>query len=92
MTREELASAASWLVKGDMAELERIANDPKSSILHVMIASMAIKAIKKGDEKTFNAIMDRVVGKPKEMVEMTGSMNIPVVILPSNGREAKDAE
>ena len=90
MTREELSSCASWLIKGNLKELGKISTDPKSSILHVMIARMAMKAISKGDEKTFNAIMDRVVGKPKEMLEVSGVEKTTVVILPSNGRETKE--
>ena len=69
MTRDELASCASWLVKGNKEDLKKIVEDPSSSILSIMVASLAMNAIKKGNFQTFNAILDRVVGKPKEMAE-----------------------
>jgi hypothetical protein len=79
LTKEELATCASWLVKGNKDDLARIVNDPNSSIISVMIASLAIRAISKGDFLTFNAILDRVVGKPKEMVELSGKDGGPIV-------------
>jgi len=90
LTDDQLKEVGSLLVKGDDQALKKIVDDPKATVLQKMIASISIKAIIKGDEKAFDTIMNRLIGKPKEVVEVknTGNLGIQIVI-PSNGKEVK---
>lgn len=81
MTDKELGEVGTLLIDGNRAELRRICKDPKSPALRVMLAKMALRAIDFGDEKKFNAIMDRIVGKPKSTIELMGKDGVPLSLV-----------
>lgn len=70
LTREELTSMASILLKSDVRELKRILDDDKQTILRMMLAAVAYKTITTGDIKGLDLFLDRIIGKPKEMTEI----------------------
>ena len=92
LTAEEFAEIANLIIKGSIDELKAIAKDSKQTALRVMIASVAVKVIHKGDMGALDTLLNRLVGKVKERVEVTGANGAPQVIayIPDNGKAAKE--
>lgn len=94
LTAEEFREMANLIVKGDMNELKEIAKDPNQTALRAMIASVAIKITERGDMHSLDIFLNRLVGKVKEHIEVTGANKGPQVIFHTflNGSEAPDEE
>lgn len=90
LTKDELYEVGSLIVKSPHTALAIIEKSKDATTLHKMIAAIARSVIDDGNVHAFNVLMDRLVGKVKEQVEHSGSIEgMPQVIitLPSNGRE-----
>lgn len=75
LTAIELAEVASLILDKDLKGLEQLIKDaqlPECGIsgLKVWIATIAAKGIKAGDSTRLDAILNRVVGKPKDHISM----------------------
>ncbi len=95
LTAEEFAEIANLIIKGSIEELRAIARDDSQSALRVMIAAVAVKTISKGDMHALDILLNRLVGRVKEQVEISGKDGGPQVIayIPDNGKTApKDKE
>lgn len=88
LTEAEMIEVGSLVLKGNIRELQLVLKDPTSSVLKCMMAGVAIKTIQKGDPHALDVLLNRLIGKVKERVEVTG-IDAPKVIvnLPANGRE-----
>lgn len=78
----------------DMTQ-DQLASKLKSgtcTMLEDMIISVMLHAKKKGDHQKINFLLDRLIGKvPNEIDVTTKGEKLPsVMILPSNGRELSD--
>lgn len=96
LTTKELKDLAGLLLDGDTKGLRDVAKDKRSSVIKVMLASVAQKIIDKGDMQALNILLDRLIGKVPQPMRLGGhdggpveSVNV-VIGLPSNGREKKD--
>ncbi len=90
LTKQYFKEIGSLIVLGNIDELERIAQDRKQPVIKVMIAAVAVKAMSKGDMVAIDMLLNRLIGKVKEEVELSGQVNTIVRLrLPANGREAK---
>jgi len=89
LTTQELSNIATLMLEGSIDDLKAIQNDPKSSVLRVMLASMAIKGLQ-GSEKHYNALLDRIVGKPRQAVDVSGSLNLLPQWTPDKARRAAE--
>ncbi len=73
LTKEEMVEIGSLIVKGDIAELERLKNAikkvakgelaPKVPVLQAMMASVALKTIATGDANALDILLNRLVGR-----------------------------
>lgn len=74
MSAEDLADLTSLLLLGDRDKIAAVAQDPDSSFMQVLTAKLLVDCYKKGDISIYRAILDRVVGRPKESrsIELTG--------------------
>ena len=50
-------------------ELQAVLTSPDASMLEIMVGSVIAKAAKEGDQARFNFLLDRMVGKVKDVVE-----------------------
>jgi hypothetical protein len=91
LSKAEFAEIASVILRGDRAELERMAKDPKTTIVKAMAASVCATIIKKGDADALDKFFNRIIGKVKDEVEVSGDGLKPQVILnfEDNGRKVK---
>lgn len=47
----------------------------KATVFEMYMSSCLIKAVKSGDMVTINHLMDRFIGKPRQMVDLSGQVN-----------------
>jgi hypothetical protein len=69
ITLEHIQDVADVILDGNIDKLKALAADPNTSVLKVWIAKAAATGIQKGDLHSLDAILNRVLGKPKETVE-----------------------
>jgi hypothetical protein len=81
LTNDEIAQLGTLILEGNLAALQDIKNDTNASVLKVWFASVAVKAISRGDAAALNAILDRIVGRSKETVELTGKNGNPIEVV-----------
>lgn len=68
-----------------MDELQQVIRDPETDAADLMICQIVVHAIKTGDQKRLDFILERTVGKVKESLEI--QTPTPVVIKRKNGEE-----
>ena len=81
LTREQVAEVGALVLSGNVDDLRKIIGDPKNGIqpdptatpLKIWFATVALKGISKGDMFTFNAMLDRIIGKSKESIDLSNS-------------------
>lgn len=71
MNGSRLAEILNTLINCSKEEIMEKAKDPSLSIFELAIASILSKAVQQGDHKRIDAILDRLVGKPKQSIEVT---------------------
>lgn len=95
LTREELVEVGSLVLKGSVDELRAIAKDGKATALKCMVAAVAVRTISKGDPQALDALLNRLIGKVKEHIEVDG-LNLGtqqvVIMLPPKQEQIKDVQ
>jgi hypothetical protein len=69
-TRESIGSVFSEMIEYTLPQLQNRMKEPGCTVLEMMIGSVIMKAIKDGDTTRMNGLLDRVIGRPKEEVEI----------------------
>lgn len=87
LTKSELVEVGTLIVKGDVTTLKRVARDPKATVIHALVAAVAVRIIEKGDMVSLDLLLNRLIGKVRDEVALTGNMPQIIITLPSNGRE-----
>lgn len=93
LTRKQLKEIIEVVITGNLEDLQKIGKNKKSTALQIWIASVAVKAIQKGDVMSLDKLLDRCIGKVKEEIDITGSPLSESVIklyLPRNGSEVEE--
>lgn len=72
ITLEHIEEVADLILDNNLEKLKALASNPETSVLKVWIAKAAATGIQKGDLHSLDAILNRVLGKPKERHEVTG--------------------
>lgn len=84
LTRAEVAEIGALIVSKNISKLKEIVEDAKGnddskhSALKVWIATIAIKGISKGDAHALDVLLNRLVGKVKDEIELTGKEGGPI--------------
>ena len=70
-------------------EINEVLLHPETPSLDIIVCQVIIKAAARGDYLRLNFLLDRLIGKPKEIIqhEAINLDDVPVIILPSNNRE-----
>ena len=74
ITNEELLSMVNLLVNGTFQELEEVEQDPNTPALQSWIAAVIVKGKKRGDMQALDTLLNRLVGKVKDRVEVSGEL------------------
>jgi len=70
LTRTEIEAKISKCYRMTRAQLKEIIEDPKSEIVDIHIASIMAQGVKKGDFSSLASLLDRSVGKVKDISEV----------------------
>lgn len=71
LTREQFSDIAEMIVLGQWDAIEQIVKNETETVLRKLIAQCLIKAGSRGDWYVVDKLLDRLIGKPKENVEVT---------------------
>jgi hypothetical protein len=71
-------------------ELQKVHDDPKSTVLEKVVASAIIKSIKQGDLNSIETLLNRAYGKPKEKVEADITITNHTIKLKFGNNEESD--
>lgn len=85
LTKEELTEVASLIVKGGIKDLEALKEN--GSVLQRMVASVAIRIMNKGDMFHLDVLLNRLIGKVKDEVQVNDGRSRIVINIPDNGRD-----
>lgn len=80
LTQEEFVDIGNMIISEDMASLTRIVKDDTETVLRRMVASVAKKVITTGDANTLDIFLNRLIGKVKDQVQVTGMGGGPLNI------------
>lgn len=91
LTKERLNEIISKILTSTPEEIQRIKEDKATDALTAWILSGAAKGIKTGDmDQLEKVLLNRVLGKVKEQVEVSGEGLRPVILkFQDNGRQVK---
>ncbi len=90
LTKKELVEVGNYVIKGDLNALKKMASRPGATVLQIMLAAVCIKVIQKGDMHQLDILLNRLVGKVRDEIHATGTVDARVIVsLPSNGREVR---
>lgn len=93
-SRQELVECASTLLGSSLAQLRAIREDRQAPVIKVMLASICARIIARGDMHALDTLMNRLIGKVRDDVKVSGSIDAPpaqvVIMLPPNGRDLKN--
>ena len=64
------------MLKLPMLELNRIADDPKTPSLEVLVARGIHGDAKRGELKNLESMLNRAIGKPVDKTEISGDLNV----------------
>jgi hypothetical protein len=81
LTVETYRTVIELVVSGNMAELQRMIDDPKISVLQIGVAKAFMKAMKAGDYQTIERIAERIVGKIPDQINLVSkNLNADVTL------------
>lgn len=66
LSQDAVADIGSLVLEGDITRLQEIIDDPTTQVLKLWLAKVAMKGVVKANPIYLNAILDRVIGKPKD--------------------------
>jgi hypothetical protein len=96
LTREVVKDIVHMTTSGNVGDLQKIIHDKNSSALAVAFAACMVRMINKGDIDGIETMIQRVVGKVKDEVDLnhSGLPQAPPaqvhVYLPANGRTKEE--
>lgn len=73
LTNQFLKELIEISTQCDLEELQKIAQDPKSTVAELMVARCLHKAIKDQDWALFDRIIERLIGKVPQVIDNTSS-------------------
>lgn len=85
LTQVEIAEVGGLILNNDVAALEEIIANPKSSVFKIWVCKISLKALERSDVNTLSILLDRIVGKVKEHVEYSGAIAQPVSLTDEQG-------
>ena len=76
LSRSQISEIGTLLLDNNHDSLKAIIDDKNTSVLKLMIASVANRVIAKGDHGALATILEQVAGKPKERIEHSGEVKL----------------
>lgn len=77
--KAEVNDTIQALISMNVEEIKEVLTNDKATILEKTVASALIKSISRGDLSSIESLINRIYGKPKDHVEMSGAQEIRIV-------------
>lgn len=93
LTTKELIDVGNQIVKGSVEDILKYQNNPNASALQVMLAAVVARVIRKGDMQVLDILLNRLIGKVKDEIKLSGEIINPpqiVIMLPPNNRTSPE--
>jgi hypothetical protein len=91
LTAAQVAELGSLLITHDVTELEKVAKDRSYyTVLQVWFAKIAVRAMREGDSMALDRLLDRVVGRSKEYIELSGPDGGPIQLTASPAKTQEE--
>jgi len=74
ITSEEYADIIDFALQHDITSLRKLAKDPLTSAIKMGVAKALIKAIDDSNWGILNAIVERLVGKPVQQIQLNANV------------------
>lgn len=92
LTQRELEKIGRRILQGNLQDIAILRDKERRGaipLVDAMILAIVGRIIGKGDAKAFNNLLDRLVGKVQQDINVTGDVAAPRVIItmPDNGRK-----
>jgi hypothetical protein len=78
LTQSELEKVLNDCLLLTKEQLEKICNDSESTMLQLLVAGIIIKGVQNGDSARFEFLLNRLLGKMKDKIELTGPDGGPI--------------
>lgn len=90
LSKEELANVGNMILHTNEETLRYWIKKKDCNVLRLMVARVALRIIDNGDMDMLDKLLNRLIGKVKDEVDLSANMNHAQVIvtLPPNGKEA----
>ena len=75
LTNEEFIRIANRFFSMTRGEIQETLQDPKATLLELIVGGIAAKAAKDHDHYRADFLLNRTIGKVKEMVEITNDLS-----------------
>lgn len=98
MTKEQVAEIGELILKGNIKKLQAIVDSAgkmgkkNKSVLITWFAAVAIKAIAKGDARSLDIVLSRIIGKVPESIYLNKDPDDDMADLPSEELQREAAE
>lgn len=92
LTKAEVVELASLILKGNRKALTELNSEKnqQATIFQAMLAKVALRIMATGDMDALDKLLNRLIGKVKEEVEVSGEGLRPVIMkFEDNGRHVK---
>jgi hypothetical protein len=71
LSRKQFSEMGSLIVTGNWEELQSVEKHPDSTVLEKLVAKVLLDAHKTGNWGVVNSLLDRLIGKPTENVQLS---------------------
>lgn len=78
LSAAQVAEIGALVITSNLEGLKKIAENPNSSALQVWMATIAIRGVKTGDAHRLDILLNRLVGRVKETIELSGENGGPI--------------
>jgi hypothetical protein len=73
----EFYRSLSKVIRMNRMDLTALTKDPDASVMDLMVASLAARAVKEGDPQRIRLLAERIAGKVPEKIELEGEVSTP---------------
>ncbi len=76
LTRPELEAKINKFIAMDRGELIKVGKNPSTKVIDLIIIKILHESVNKGDQVRLAFILDRLIGRPKEIIELKGELKV----------------
>lgn len=80
LTKIELERILNKFMFLSIKEIDAISKDTTSIAIESVVASIVLKAVAFGDQQRLNFVLDRLIGKVKEVLDVNGKISLEELV------------